>query len=393
MYRSRAAPAAAASRATDVYAFGTLMHEVLSNRVPWKDYSEMDRLAALRDRENLDLLLLPKDTPASVVAIINLCLSFERTQRPRMTEVLAVLEQAHEDAVSGCFDVFLSYAWGPKGARKPLADKLYRVLRTSGLRVWKDDLEMGHDLQQSMSDGIAKSEVVVLLLSADYARSSACLFEARSAAASGKPIVTCVVEPGPWRLWGLDNDGCGSRVLPDDHELVALAQLKTHLFVDLSAASTVKWEADVVTTIDSAKLTLPEALPRLLSLIKAARAQALSKMDEQAQAQARMQGHASARTQSQAEVQAQASSLLLPQQGQKEAKLSPEIQQSFQHLLHQQLIMRRHAAFNPATSSAEASGPPDPVPAGAPGETSPGPLPNSQKPARSWTHVTESATN
>ena len=103
MYRSKTSAAAAASRTTDVYAFGTLVHEMLSSRTPWREYSETDRLAALLNGENLDMAELHKDTPASVVALLGRCLALDRSARPRMAEALAVLEQAHENIASGHF--------------------------------------------------------------------------------------------------------------------------------------------------------------------------------------------------------------------------------------------------------------------------------------------------
>ena len=49
MYRSRAAPAAKASRTTDVYALATLCWEVLSGARPWAGWLEADRLVDLRE--------------------------------------------------------------------------------------------------------------------------------------------------------------------------------------------------------------------------------------------------------------------------------------------------------------------------------------------------------
>jgi serine/threonine-protein kinase len=103
MYRNSAAPPAAASRSTDVYAFGTLVHEVLSARVPWAGFTETERTIALREGGNLDMAALPKDTPPSVAALVARCLALDRAARPRAAEVLAALEQAHENVVSGHF--------------------------------------------------------------------------------------------------------------------------------------------------------------------------------------------------------------------------------------------------------------------------------------------------
>ena len=48
------------------------------------------------------------------------------------------------------------------------------ALRAAGLSVWLDEVEMGHDLAVSMSEGIGKSSVVVVLASPDYAASVNC---------------------------------------------------------------------------------------------------------------------------------------------------------------------------------------------------------------------------
>ena len=36
-------------------------------------------------------------------------MALDRRNRPRMAEVLAIVEQAHENLLSGHFDIFLSY--------------------------------------------------------------------------------------------------------------------------------------------------------------------------------------------------------------------------------------------------------------------------------------------
>ena len=143
---------------------------------------------------------------------------------------------------------------------------MYLALRAAGLSVWIDEAEMGHDLMASMSEGIAKSSVVVVLASPDYAASANCLFELRSAVAAGKPLITCCVEPGFWKGWGVA--ATGARTVPDDHELARLARLSTHLFVDLGEASRVHWASEAaVSPADRRTLQAPEAMPRLLRLL------------------------------------------------------------------------------------------------------------------------------
>ena len=271
MFASRTARAAAASRSTDVFAFGTLAWELLSSQLAWEGQTENSRALALARGESLSAAALLLETPNSIGALVARCMALERRDRPRMAEAMAVIEQAHENLLSGRFDVFLSYAWGAKAARKPLADEVYVALRAAGLSVWLDEAEMGLDLAASMSEGIAKSSVVVALVSPDYAASVNCLFELRSAVAAGKPLITCCVEPGFWRGW-LTADGSGARAVPDDHELAGLARLSTHLFVDLGACARVNWASEAVAPAERRLLQAPEALPRLLRLLAESRA-------------------------------------------------------------------------------------------------------------------------
>ena len=176
------------------------------------------------------------------------------------------------------------------------------ALRAAGLSVWLDEAEMGLDLAASMSEGIAKSSVVVALVSPDYAASANCLFELRSAVAAGKPLVTCCVEPGFWRSW-LAADGSGARAVADGHELVALARLGTHLFVDLGEASRVHWTSEAsVTPAERRTLQAPEALPRLLRLV--AESRAVLKAAEEAAALRGQQLHQTLRARAQAALEA-----------------------------------------------------------------------------------------
>jgi len=97
------------------------------------------------------------------------------------------------------------------------------------------------------------------------------MFELRSAVAAGKPLVTCCVEPGFWKGWCVG--AAGARAVPDDHELVALARLSTHLFVDLGACARVSWAREAaVTSAERRLLQAPESMPRLLRLLAESRA-------------------------------------------------------------------------------------------------------------------------
>ena len=182
--------AVAADRRTDTYAFGTLSWEVLVGERPWGGLDEVTRLTAIRSSQTLDLGRLPSLLPVGLRAALARSLALERAARPRMAELLQALEQAR-DALEGGGrrrQVFLSYCWGRGGRnRKPLATEVYHALMAEGVGVWLDDVEMQHDLRKSMYEGVANCDLVVALVSPDYAASENCLFELRCAAAAKKP--------------------------------------------------------------------------------------------------------------------------------------------------------------------------------------------------------------
>jgi len=260
-----------ASRSTDIYALGTLMWEVLSGQKPWADCDVADRLLDLRQGENLDMSSLRMDTPVAVRDIIVSCLAFAREDRPRIDDVRICLEQAHNAMKQGDFDVFLSYSWGRGDYRKPLADQIYLCLSNAGYRVWMDSLEMGLDLNGSMTQGIAHSKLVVVLLSPDYVNSRACNYELREVSRLGKPLVVCMVEQGFWREWK-KTDGSNTPLIASDSDIIALAKLTTQLYADCSEAMDINWaDKDALTTEQRRVLTHGQkAMPMLKSLVQQA---------------------------------------------------------------------------------------------------------------------------
>jgi hypothetical protein len=133
-----------------------------------------------------------------------------------------------------------------------------------------------------------------------------CLFELRSAVAAGKPLETCCVEPGFRRSW-LAADVSGARAVADGHELVALARLGPHLFVDLGEASRVHSTSEAsVRPAERRTLQAPEALPRLLRLV--AESRAALKAAEEAAALRGQQLHQTLRARAQAALEAASAS-------------------------------------------------------------------------------------
>ena len=100
----------AASRRTDVYAYGTLAWEVLCGEAPWAQFDEVSRLTEIRTGKTLDFAKLPRLLPMSTVDVLKRCMALDRAARPLMGEVLQSLEQARDQLTGGGRkQVFLSY--------------------------------------------------------------------------------------------------------------------------------------------------------------------------------------------------------------------------------------------------------------------------------------------
>ncbi len=273
LYRRRTAAggwdaASAPSRSTDVYAFGTLCWEVLSGLRPWAGVPEHERLEELRAGASLPWPSLPLDTPPEVRALLSRMTDAQKEQRPRLVDAMVGLQLAAGAMDAAPRDIFISYRW--KRERLPFVDDLYLRLSEEGYGAWLDRVEMGHNMRDHMTRGIANAKVVLVLVSPDYATWRAevtdnCLFELRTAAQMRKPIIACMAHPGFWKGWTAQD---GRRVMPDDHELAREANLVGSMFVDLGAAAAL-WAAPAPP--DEAVL-LPflhaeTALPCLLKLL------------------------------------------------------------------------------------------------------------------------------
>lgn len=272
-----------ATRSTDVYALGTLAWEVLSNRVPWAGVMSEQRLLELHvDKKNLDFDALPLDVPFDLRCELQRALAFSAKDRPRARELHVALRAARESLEANSFDVFLSHAWAGK-VHAPLTKLVIRVLRDSArMRLWIDEECLQHDMGTSMCDGIARSKVVVALISRAYAKSTQCMFELREAKKQGKTVVAAIVDEGDcgasgavasW--WPKRNVG-----LPEERELAALVgandivdgvvQGGGFLFADLSLlarAPDINWASPVLPAKARPLIQANAALPTLLKLL------------------------------------------------------------------------------------------------------------------------------
>ena len=258
-------PAARLSTATDVYALGTLIWEVLSGCLPWDGFNESQRtLAIVVESQTLDLGALPANIPTNLREALARSLAVDPSARLAASELRDALHAAMAVLQAGTFDVFLSHAW-VSGAHAPLTTCLHRVLRDdSRAHVWLDTNEMGLRMDQSMNEGVAKSAVVVALVSRHYATRTNCMLELREAGRLGKTIIPVNVDPGTW--WPSSDSGSDA-----ERELATIIRAKTTLIVDLRAAAAVanaSWATIGAAQIQNDPLLQkPEALPRLLALV------------------------------------------------------------------------------------------------------------------------------
>ena len=105
---------ARSTRSTDMYAFGILVHELLSGRRPFEHVKNALQLGMMvfgsGARPPLDQL--PDDTPPAIVEMINQCWDNDRTVRPSAAQCLAIVE-----SVLSLAQASMAAGTGLKGAR------------------------------------------------------------------------------------------------------------------------------------------------------------------------------------------------------------------------------------------------------------------------------------
>ena len=217
-----------ASRTTDVYAVGTLIWEVLTGAVPWKDYNEGERINMLQMGDTLDFELLPADTPSAIRNTLTKCLSNEREDRPRVDDLRMTLECAVNEIESTLFDIVLSYADSSEGNTKALIQQIYLSLVNSGYRV-------GMDLADTK--GITDQTVLVAFLSNSYLANATMLENIQLAVSESRELFICTLE-----INLLDS-------IASDHEILALlpflSNAKEDDFADFALAANENWTNDI----------------------------------------------------------------------------------------------------------------------------------------------------
>ena len=184
-----------ASRSTDVYSLGIMMHEILSMQEPFKGLSRELLARNVCSGERPPLNQLPSDTPPAVRALMEKCWDGDRDNRPSGAECLSVMTYTLSAVESSQFDVFFSYSH----AKKPFVVHLYEVFTKLGFRVWLDQNNMGHDMTASMKKGIENSTVTMSFVDQSYQQSKNCQAELQHARnGAKKPVVVVIVEGNFW---------------------------------------------------------------------------------------------------------------------------------------------------------------------------------------------------
>lgn len=241
---------AKASRKTDVYALCAMIWELLAEKRPFVDVADQNSLCLkVHSHERPLRSDLPKEVPLVLIELIYAGMSGDRHTRPSAIEICTTLGQVYNSMSSGRFNIFFSHPW----ANKPFLSHVYYLLIQSGYRVWYDESYMGYDLQKSMREGIANSDVVVACISTTYQDSKNCMFELNETLhmTPTKSVIALVTEPMPFN-WAND-------------ELKTKCQLSTKMFVDLSELAT---EYDWMAENGPSNATIDQLRKKLATLTK-----------------------------------------------------------------------------------------------------------------------------
>lgn len=175
---------ASASRKTDMYAFAILCHHVLTRIEPFSDIKSKVILASkVQNGLRPDISSLPATLPSMIKDTIVQCWSSIRKDRPTAAEVYTIFDVAYNRLSSNENDFFLSHAWRDKY----MISHIYRIMTAAGYKIWYDAIDMGNDIRKSMTDGIANSKAVMVVLNTVYQGRPNCMFELAEAKRTNKP--------------------------------------------------------------------------------------------------------------------------------------------------------------------------------------------------------------
>jgi hypothetical protein len=170
--------------------------------------------------------LLPPNIPEYFSMLLQNLWEVDRARRPNAATCYTILNQVLLPLISSSYDIFFSHPW----ISKPFLCHVYHFLSATGYKVWYDQKDMGHDLNQSMRTGIVDSNIILVCLNEAYQNSTNCLKELRWAKQENKTTVVIVTQANLQSWVNL--------------EVRSLCDLDGFLFVDLSDAAALNWNDD-----------------------------------------------------------------------------------------------------------------------------------------------------
>jgi hypothetical protein len=179
---------------------------------------------------------IPANTPPVLKSLIQDCWHQDRNQRPQAVQVFYSLNRLYDTLSSQAYDIFFSHTW----ADKHVLRHVYAALVEAGYRVWYDENEMGWNLEESMRNGIAQSNVFLCCVNSKYQKRPNCMFELNETANrfSDKKIISLLLDP-------LKNNGGGSfewtpanaSVEAVHREIASILNFDRRMYCDLSKTS------------------------------------------------------------------------------------------------------------------------------------------------------------
>ena len=249
---------ARASRKTDVYAFGLLAWEVLSQQRPFgkvKSEAELGWNVHQGVRPPMDAL--PDDTPKGMELMIEQTWAKDRTERPSAIECYAITNFHYQVLSKKTIDIFISHA----SVSKNFLSHIYSELVQCGFRIWYDQNDANKEelesrLFQSRRDCLKESKVFVACVNRAYQANTQCMRELRRAATRYKKfVITVSIEP--------DIESWASP------ELREYCNLSGSQFIDISNVSALPWDRDEDASADMIERLQNLLVPILRILSKA----------------------------------------------------------------------------------------------------------------------------
>jgi len=193
---------------------------------------------------------LPPDTPIAVSDIVMKSMSNTREDRPRVDDLMMVLERAVSEMEASVFDIVLSYQ--DSVTMTSFVQQAFLSLTGQGYKVC---MEVG-DTNRAVPSSVA----FVVYLSPEYLSDEKYMNELRTAVSQDRRVVLCITASN-YEDW-----------VPPAHEVVSLlpvlkGKAGSQDFVDFSTAALQDWTGDIPISQRALLSQDPNALPRLRALL------------------------------------------------------------------------------------------------------------------------------